>query len=227
MMIYAHRGSSGVEPENTLRAFRQAIVDGADGVEFDLHASRDGVPVVLHDRRLECTTNGQGDVDSLPLSELRTLDAGAGERIPTFVDVLDLVAGRLAIQVELKQAGIEAEVLAVLRRYQQATWAISSLDWDNLARVRALAPEAELWLPARLPRDEAFATAQELGASTLALWAGALTPTAARRCAEVDLDLMVWTVNDPAIAKQAAFLGVAVLCTDVPATIRQGLAAAH
>jgi glycerophosphoryl diester phosphodiesterase len=127
--------------------------------------------------------------------------------------------------LELKQAGIEAEVLAVLADYPTSTWAISSFDWENLVRVRALAPAAELWLLSQLPTDEAFSTARQIGATTMALWIGAVSPNVAHRCATTDLDVMVWTVNDPEVAKQAAFLGVAALCTDVPRTIRDGLAA--
>lgn len=223
MLIFAHRGSSGTEPENTRRAFRQAIADGADGVEFDVRATRDGVPVLLHDRRLERTTNGTGDVDAHTLAELRTLDAGLGESIPTLTEVLDLVSGRLRIDVELKQTGIEADVLAVLNNYRDSVWTLSSFDWESLARVRTLAPEAELWLLSQLPTDEAFSTAKELGATTIALWTGAVSPVVARRCAEADLDLMIWTVNDLHVAKQAAFLGAAALCTDVPGTMRSGL----
>jgi glycerophosphoryl diester phosphodiesterase len=223
MLIYAHRGSSGTEPENTLRAFRQAIADGADGVEFDVHATRDGVPVVLHDRRLERTTNGHGDVDAHTLAELRTLDAGKGETIPSLSEVLDVVSGRLAIDLELKQAGIEAEVLAALADYPDASWAISSFNWECLKQVRGLSPEAELWVLAQLPTEDAFRTAKELAASTLALWSGAVSPDSARRCSEADLDLMVWTVNETAVAKQAALHGAAALCTDLPKLIRDGL----
>src|SRR6266508_4424456 len=116
MRIYAHRGASATEPENTLRAFRRALDIGAEGIEFDVHLTADRVPVVIHDRNVARTTNGRGNVDELTLAELTELDAGNSERIPTFHDVLDLVGDRVHLDVEIKQAGIEREVLATLAR---------------------------------------------------------------------------------------------------------------
>src|SRR5690349_19688410 len=117
MLIYGHRGASTEAPENTPRAFARAIELGSDGIEFDLQATADRVPVVLHDRDVRRTTNGQGAVDRLTLSELRALDAGDGERVPTFDEVLELVGDRLHLDLEIKQGGIEAEVLSVLERH--------------------------------------------------------------------------------------------------------------
>jgi len=76
-LILAHRGASAEAPENTLAAFNLALQQGADGVELDVRLSADGVPVVIHDVRLERTTNGAGRVDALGARELRRLDAGS------------------------------------------------------------------------------------------------------------------------------------------------------
>ena len=223
MLIYAHRGSSGKRPENTLAAFRQAIADGADGVEFDVRATADGVPVVLHDRGLERTTTGRGNVDELPLAAVRGFRAGQGQAVPTMEEAVELLAGRLRLHVELKQAGIEREVLGMLEGYPQADWVITSLDWETLRAVRRLDPTARLWAPATVGDDALFQVAAELGAEAIALFAGALDEAVARRCEESGLGLMVWTVNDVAGARRARALGAAALCTDVPATILAGL----
>ena len=210
-------------PEITLAAFRRAIADGADGVEFDVRATADGVPVMLHDRGLERTTTGRGNVDELPLAAVRRFDAGQGEAVPTLEEAVALLAGRLRMDVELKQAGIEREVLAVLGRLPAAAWAISSFDWDALRAVRALDTGAALW-PLTTVADEAlFGVATELGAEAIALFAGAIDETVMRRCEEAGLGVMVWTVNDVAGARRARQLGVRALCTDVPATIIAGL----
>ena len=225
MLIYAHRGSSGIAPENTLRAFRQAIADGADGVEFDVHATADGVPVVIHDRDLARTTDGTGRVDQLTLAQVQAADAGEGERVPTLAETLDLLAGRLRLYVELKQPGIEGEVLAILGRYPQARWLVASFDGEILRAVRVLAPRAELWPISLLPSEETLAAAREIGATGVSLFGGAVTAEVARRLEAEDLDLAVWTVNRPEDARQARFLGASALCTDVPAEIIRGLAA--
>lgn len=87
----AHRGASAYEPENTLRSIRRAIEMGADMSEIDLHLSKDGVLIVMHDYTVDHTTNGQGAIKELTLAEIKTLDAGQGEPVPTLQEVIDLV----------------------------------------------------------------------------------------------------------------------------------------
>lgn len=116
-LIFAHRGASGVAPENTLPAFQTGLDQGADGVELDVHLSADGQVVVIHDFTLERTTNGHGLVGNYTLAQLQELEAGskfggggadgsttfAGARIPTLAEVFELVAGTQAIvNVEIK-----------------------------------------------------------------------------------------------------------------------------
>lgn len=109
MLIVAHRGASGTAPENTLAAFQQALDIGVGALEMDVHLSRDGEVVVIHDATVDRTTNGTGNVSDLTLSQLKKLDAGsrfapqfAGEGIPTLQEVLDLAQGSVIIEIELK-----------------------------------------------------------------------------------------------------------------------------
>jgi glycerophosphoryl diester phosphodiesterase len=226
MRIYAHRGTSATDPENTLRAFRRAIEIGADGIELDVHATSDHIPVIIHDRNVARTTNGQGNVDEMPLVALSQLDAGDGESVPTFDAVLNLVGGRLHLDIEIKQAGIEREVMATLARHPEVRWAISSFDWNILRSIRALSPDAELWLLAIAVNDELFVTARELNATAVALLALAYTKETAARLAEAGLDVVIWTVNDVAGASRVRDLGAVGLCTDDPDGIMKGLSTA-
>lgn len=223
MLIYAHRGSSAEKPANTMAAFERAIADGADGIELDIYLSKDGVPVVLHDREVEHTTNGHGLVDELPLAELKTLDAGQGESIPSFEEVVALAAGCLKLYVEIKQSGAEAATLEVLSQFPTADWIAASFNPSILRSCRALAPEAELWLISQRASDDALQTARDVAATTISLWSDATSPAAAARLFAADLDLAVWTVNDVAIAHQAEMLGASAVCTDTPRSIRDGL----
>src|ERR687897_3596137 len=134
-LIYAHRGASAIHPENTLRAFRHALAIGVDGIELDVHATADGIPVVIHDRDVERSTNGTGYVDEMPLARLETFDAGDGERVPTLAEVLALVGDAAHLDVEIKGTGIERAVLGVLAQYAAIRWAISSFAWDTLRTV--------------------------------------------------------------------------------------------
>ena len=108
-LVIAHRGDTAAAPENTLAAFAAAIDAGADGIELDVHPSRDGALAVHHDHYLDRTTSGAGLVSDHTLAELRALDAGAwfdevfaGETIPTLEDVLSLAAGLVRLEIELK-----------------------------------------------------------------------------------------------------------------------------
>ncbi len=225
MLIYGHRGAPAVTPENTLLAFQAALDAGVDGIEFDVQATADGIPVILHDRMLDRTTNGTGPVDRISLADLRLLDAGRGERVPTLAETLELVGDRVHLDIELKQAGIERQVLAGLARHPSVRWAISSFDWTSLARCRAISNDAELWLLADHASDAMLATAARLGATAISLRAAALTPDVAKTLQQAGLRVVVWTVNDPVAARTAQSLGAAGLCTDDPATILQALRA--
>ncbi len=111
----AHRGASAYEPENTLRAFEEAIRLGADMIELDVRLSKDRELVVIHDNRLERTTNGFGFVGDKTLAELKTLDAGRGEKIPTLREVLNTTKGRTRLVIELKEEGTEEPALDLIR----------------------------------------------------------------------------------------------------------------
>ncbi|MCK4374153.1 MAG: glycerophosphodiester phosphodiesterase, partial [Candidatus Brocadiae bacterium] len=107
--VVGHRGAAGVEPENTLRGFRLAVELGADWTECDVHLTKDGRPVVMHDETVDRTTDGEGPVDSFSWAELRKLDAGgwfageyAGERVPGLEEVLEFARGKARLCVEIK-----------------------------------------------------------------------------------------------------------------------------
>src|SRR3712207_4482331 len=110
-LIYAHRGASAHHPENTLRAFRHALALGVDGIELDVHATAEGIPVVIHDRDVGRTTGGFGYVDQMPLAQLETLDAGNGERVPRLAEVLTLVGDAAHLDIEVKGSDVERAVL--------------------------------------------------------------------------------------------------------------------
>ena len=114
MLIVGHRGAAGHEPENTLRSVEAALRLGANAIEIDVHQV-EGRLVVIHDDRLERTTNGEGRLAAHSLAALRALDAGQGERIPTLDEVIELVAGRAELVIELKGADTAEPVARLLR----------------------------------------------------------------------------------------------------------------
>lgn len=148
--VIAHRGGASYAPENTLAAFKNAIAQGADWLEFDVQMTRDGALVVIHDETVDRTTNGTGAVRDLSLEQIKALDAGNGEQIPTFEEVVALAkASGTKILPEAKSAhlypGIEAKMLKVLTDadYLDQT-VIQSFEADSLVKLHALNPDVNL-----------------------------------------------------------------------------------
>ena len=136
MMIMGHRGAAAMEPENTLRSIGRAIEIGVDAVEIDVHLSKDKKVVVIHDATLDRTTNGTGDVRSHTLEEMKVLNAGKGERIPTLQEVIDFIDSRIRLVIELKAAGTEMEVVEVIRRNNLADNDIYVISfWHRLVKT--------------------------------------------------------------------------------------------
>jgi glycerophosphoryl diester phosphodiesterase len=215
-LIYAHRGVSAVDPENTLRAFRHALSIGVDGIELDVHGTADDIPVVIHDRDIGRTTNGAGYVDQIPMAQLETFDAGQGERVPTLAEVLALVSDTAHLDIEIKGRDVERAVLEVLAQFPTVRWAISSFAWDTLRSLRRLDPVAELWPLAERADGELIAIADELASPAVSLYTAAYTAENAATLRDAGLRVMVWTVNDPREARRVEDLGAFALCTDDP-----------
>ena len=142
MRIIAHRGARYEEPENTLRAIKRAFECGADAVEIDVRLSKDHEIVVIHDNTLERTTNGSGKVGEKTLNDLRSFDAGKGERIPVLSEVL-LLAKTLGIEVviELKEVGMEKPVVQEIAEAEmEQSVTISSFFLHSLLKIKELVP---------------------------------------------------------------------------------------
>jgi len=137
--VTGHRGAAGLEPENTLRSIRKAIDLGVDSVEIDVRVTRDGYLVVIHDETVDRTTNGHGYVKDLTFNEIRRLDAGKGEKIPTLEEVLNLTKGKVVLQIELKaREATEPTVHLIERNNAERDVIIISFMHDLLRRVHDL-----------------------------------------------------------------------------------------
>jgi glycerophosphoryl diester phosphodiesterase len=216
-LCIGHRGASGLAPENTLRAFELAIALGADAIELDVHLA-EGALVVIHDDDLARTTSGRGSVARASLEQLRALDAGDGERIPLLDEVLDLCAGRIAVNIELKGRGTAGPVVDRLRERGTPPEQVllSAFDHEELAVARAAAPEyARGALFGRLGGD-AIALGRRVEAVSLHLALRTLTPARAEMIRAADLALFVYTVNDPGAALALGAQGVSGVFTDYP-----------
>lgn len=146
MIKIGHRGACGYEPENTLRSFRRALELGVDMIEFDVHKCKSGELVVIHDDRVDRTTNGKGYVSGMDLRDLKNLDAGKGEKIPLLSEVIGLVDGRTRLNIELKGPGTAADTCRVISdcvKTKKWTWKdflVSSFNHYELRIVRREEP---------------------------------------------------------------------------------------
>ncbi|MBI1766498.1 MAG: hypothetical protein HYR56_34255 [Acidobacteria bacterium] len=144
-LIIAHRGASAYAPENTLRAFQLAIEQGAQMIELDLHTTRDGQVVVIHDETLDHTTNFKGRVDRLTLAEIKRADAGQGERVPTLDEVLDLTSGKLRLYLEIKDPRAAVPTLQTIRaRHCQGEMLLASFDLELMRQLGNEVRDVEL-----------------------------------------------------------------------------------
>jgi len=141
MLKIGHRGASGYEPENTLASFKKAMRLKFDMVEFDVQMCKTGELVIIHDDKVNRTTNGKGLVREKTFKELRSLDAGKGQKIPTFKEVLNLVQGKCQANIELKTKGVaEAVAKELIKLFKAgvnpATWLVSSFHFKELVKFR-------------------------------------------------------------------------------------------
>lgn len=226
-LVIAHRGASGERPENTLSAYALAVEQGADMIEIDLHRTRDEAIVVTHDELLE-GLGGAGEIAGATLADVRALDAGDGERIPTLDEVLDAFGGRIAFNLELKRAtqrdypGLEQATLdAVRQRGLLAGMLFSSFYDPVLARLRALAPAARigLLLSHKFPHG-AIARAQALGAEAIHPEDSVTTPELVREAHAAGLLVHVFTVDEETELRRFLAMGVDGIFTNFPGRLR-------
>ncbi|CAJ1837848.1 Glycerophosphodiester phosphodiesterase [Aeromonas dhakensis] len=221
MQIIAHRGASGLAPENTLKAIRLALTLGAEAIEIDVQQA-DGELWVFHDRRLERCTDGRGVLMAQSRTYLESLNAGEGEGIPTLWQVMEAIAGQAELHIELKGAETADEVARLTLRaeaelgFTTAQWVVSSFHHPELARFAALRPEIRLGaLTSTIPLTQA-AFAAELGAWSLNCDVDFVDQQLVQDAHDRGLRVLVYTVDDPADQAMLAAIGVDGIFTNRP-----------
>jgi glycerophosphoryl diester phosphodiesterase len=230
--VIGHRGAAVSAPENTLAGFRQAKALNCRWVEFDVRLTADGQPILLHDNRLERTTDGRGKASALPLAAVRRHSAGAwfgpsfaAERVPILQEVLVLLTELgLGANVELKAVrGREAETGRVVADMLRRLWPskapklqISSFRPAALAAAGAHAPEIPLGILFRSIPKNWRAVAEEVGCTTIHAEHQRLSPAVVAEVRAAGYPLLAYTVNDPARAATLFSWGVTSVFSDDP-----------
>ena len=238
VQVAAHRGGALLWPENSLLAFDNAVKLGAHGLEFDVHLSRDGEVVVIHDPTLDRTTTGSGPVRARTVAELRALflkerGGPTAERVPLLDEVARLAAaGRREMYLEIKvdergqrYPGIEEKVLAVLDRHAMGpATVVMAFEVETWQRVRELRPTQRvgaLYSGRTLSQMGSTVTremeaAQKAGAAYVGLQYGLITAEVVALASRLGVVLGAWTVNDSSAIDRMIGLGVVLVTSDRP-----------
>jgi len=230
-LIIAHRGASAYAPENTLSAFKKAIELGTDGIELDVHLSKDGEVVVIHDFTVDRTSNGTGRVSQMPLKELKALDFGSwfldkyrNERIPLLREVLELLQGWDGLlNIEIKRnrlegcSPIEEKVLDLLDTYGFAEKTIiSSFDHYSLMKVNEIEPSMRICPLYIADLFKPWEYAGMLNAFAIHPHYHTVTPDLVKQCHEHNINVNPYTVDCPEHIRLMIDAGVDGIITDVP-----------
>lgn len=225
-LIIGHRGAAGLQPENTLPSFRAAVELGVDAVELDIHRCADRL-CVIHDAKLERTTNGHGQVSETPLAELRTLDAGGGAPVPFLEEVLDALPDSVGVNIELKGSGTAEPLARLLVTSAPPHVLVSSFNHPRLREFRQHAPEIPVAALFDRWQDRALDIAAELNSRFVNLSKRILTRQRCEQVLERGYLPLVYTVNSTADAAKFFDMGVTGVFTDYPDRLRRAFPAAR
>lgn len=239
--VIGHRGAKAYAPENTLESIETAASLGVKWVELDVKLTRDGVPIIFHDDELDRTTNGSGLVAHTDYEDIKQLEAGswyadsfAGVKIPTLEEAVDILLKHdLGLNLEIKPcAGREKETAEVALDHLSQMWddmdnlLISSFQHVSLEAAMDLAPDYArgLLIGGEEMPENWKEMADYLDATTINLGSRLVNRQIADEVMDLELPLLVYTVNDPMQARSLQQLGVDAFFSDNPDVILENLA---
>jgi glycerophosphoryl diester phosphodiesterase len=236
VMVIGHRGAAGEAPENTLASFQLALEQGADGIELDIHLSKDGEIMVCHDPTIDRTTNGNGYIVEMDAEEIKRYDAGgwfsdqyAGERIPTLAEVFNLVPEHIMINIEIKyayQGQLETKLIDLLSaRNRLENIVISSFDHKCLQRLKKAAPEVKIGLLYAANLIDHAGYAKQLGVDVYSIHPNyqLIEQADVLNAKAAGLQIYPYTVNSVNDYRSMLEFGVSGIITDFPRKLVQFL----
>ncbi len=222
MLIIGHRGSAGTSPENTLASFEEAIRAGVKMIELDVHLCAGGELIVIHDEKVNRTTNGKGRVGNKTVAQLQKLDAGQGEPLPTLRQVLQQVNRRAKINIELKGRHVAVPVYNLLEEFKSrhgwktGDFCISSFDHDRLLRFRQWDKQTKIGILYNGKPKGFVVLAQRLQASSINIPLHVADEKTIAKIHTENLEAWVYTVNKPEDLLHMKKLGADAVFTNFP-----------
>ena len=240
IQVIAHRGGVQLAPENTLAAIRQAVELGVDMIEIDVILSKDGEVIVIHDDKIDRTTNGVGVVQEMTLEEIRQYDAGswfdarfAGEKIPTLGEVFETINGQTVLLIEIKDGdekypGLERKVVDAIHQYEANDWVVvQSFNENSVIRTRAMDPALiTYYLMGKNFTDfyeQMPAEMATLPYHGIAVHHSGIDAEKTQKVHELGYKLLVWTVNEEEDIQRMIAAGVDGIITDRPDYLQEVL----
>lgn len=235
-LVVAHRGGSLTAPENTLAAFKNALNIGVDRIELDVQLSKDDIVIVIHDEKINRTTNGKGVIRFMDYSQIGSYDAGCwfsdhfkGEKIPSLEEVMTLVKGKSTLLIEIKNQdnlyeGIEQEVVKLIHKHNATSWCVvQSFNYGSLLKIHELDPDIRTgWLAVKPPTVKIINKKIDISfISEININQRFASKKAVDFIHGLNKKVFVWTVNKPARMKKIIQHGVDGIITDDPKTLKE------
>lgn len=223
--VLGHRGCRGLEPENTFRAFKKAIDLGVDLIEFDVRMTKDKRLVVIHDEKLDRTTNGRGFVRDFTFEEIRKLDAGKGEKVPSLEEVLNfLKSQKPIIVIEIKEPETTEQILKIIKREKiESKVTIVSFWLKTLKKIKKVEPKIKTGALFRKKAKNTISLIKEIGANGLGLEYHSVDEKIVKECHKENLEINAWTVNEIEDIERMIKLKVDIISSDYPNRVLEKL----
>lgn len=216
MKIIGHRGAAGSELENTLASLQQAVNLGVYAVEFDVRRTKDGHLVVCHDADLNRIAHDRRKINQLTLKALQNIPLLTSSQVPTLAEAMEVIGSKRAV-IELKDSGCAAELVEVLKEFPKSNVSIVSFKHDELHHLRELSPKMTLYALERTKPFDIIHLAKRFKLNGVGLNYWLLNPLTYWLCKRAGLDIYVYTVDSPFLARFInKFYPNVGLCTNYP-----------
>jgi len=228
-LVIGHRGARGHLAENTLPSIAKALDLGVDGIEIDIFQCASGELVVFHDKTLDKLTNATGYIEALDLDSIQRIEVLNGFTIPTLNEVMDLVNGKVLLNIELKGSNTALKTHELLKSYFETTeWApekvlISSFDWEELKLFRKVNQEVPIAVLTEDDPLDALAIGLELNAIAINPNYRSLNSDVVSKIHQKGFEIYTWTVNEVDDINLIRNLGVEAIITDFPERVPKGM----
>jgi glycerophosphoryl diester phosphodiesterase len=216
VLIIGHRGANAIAPENTLKAFQKAIELKADYVEFDVHQSKDGEIVIIHDSDTLRTTRHKGSIPKMTLAEIKKLDAGEGEQIPTLDELIQIAKGKIGLQLEIKAPGMAQKIVDKLRSANLIeSTIVSSFNHNELLEIQKVEPSLKLAaLVLRMRKGKTLQKALDNDFSYIHPEFRFIKKPSIDAAHEKNIKVNAWTVNTRSNMKKLIEIGIDGIITN-------------